>query len=145
MPTNDAPAAWLRITVLAMLATLALATRLPAPWRLDVTNDEMYHIKSWRHLYRTGDVIPLFSRRLDQTNRFSAAQKEQLKELYRTSPLFQRLLCVKDDYGSVGFSSLAETIEAVSKSNLTALRVPSVLFSLGTIVLAYLLGRALMD
>jgi hypothetical protein len=145
MPTNHAPAAWLRIVVIAMLVVLALATRLPAPWRIEVINDEMYHIKSWLHLYRTGDVVPLFPRKVDESNRFSSGQKEQLKQLYRTSPLFQRLVCVKSDYGSIGYSSMAEVIEALSKSNLVALRVPSVLFSLGSIVLAYLLGKALVD
>jgi hypothetical protein len=145
MPTNHAPVAWLKIVVIGMLAALALATRLPAPWNTEITNDEMYHIKSWRTRYRTDDVMPIFLRRLDETNRFSTAQKEKLKHLYHTSPLFQRLLCIKSDYGSFGFSTLAETIEFLSESNLTAVRVPSVLFSLGSIVLAYLLGKALMD
>jgi len=105
----------------------------------------MFHIKSWRNRYRTDDVIPTFTRRLDQTGRLSSSQKEWLRHLYRTSPLFQRLLCVKGDYASVGYSTLAEAIEALSHSSLSALRIPSVLFSLGTVVLAYVLGKALMD
>jgi hypothetical protein len=145
MSTNGGPAARLRMVVLALLAALALGTRLPAPWRTEVIDDEMYHIKSWLHVYRTDNVVPLFPHQVDLSNRFDSRQKEQLKELYRTSPLFQRLVCVKSDYGSLGYSTLAETIEAISESNLSALRVPSVLFSLGSILLAYLLGKALVD
>jgi hypothetical protein len=145
MPPERAPAPWLRNVVLGLLAALSLATRLPAPWRLDAVNDEMFHIKSWRNRYRTDDVLPLFLRRIDQTNKLSSPQKDSLRRLYQTSPLFQRLLCVKGDYASVGYSALAETIEALSKSSIIALRMPSVLFSLLTIVLAYVLGKALWD
>jgi hypothetical protein len=136
---------WPKAALAALLAVLAIGTRLPAPWRVEIINDEMFHIKSWRHRYRTGDVMPIFPRRLEQTNRLSASQKEWLLRLYRESPWFQRLLCLKSDYASVGYSTLAEAIEALSHSNLIALRVPSVLFSLGSIVLAYVLGKALMD
>jgi hypothetical protein len=145
MPTPPAPSPRLRAVVLAMLATVALGTRLPAPWRTEIINDEMFHIKSWRHRYRTPDVMPLFLKRLDQADRLGSSQKEQLRQLYRDSPFFRRLLCVKSDYASVGYSALAEAIEAASWSNLTALRLPSVLFSLGSIVLAYVLGKALWD
>jgi hypothetical protein len=145
MPPERAPAPWLRNVVLGLLAALSLATRLPAPWRLDVVNDEMYHIQSWRNRYRTDDVLPLFLQRIEETNRLSSQQKDSLRRLYQNSPLFQRLLCVKGDYGSVGYSALAEAIEALSKSSIIALRIPSVLFSLGTIVLAYVLGKTLWD
>jgi hypothetical protein len=145
MPRERAPASWQRNVVLGLLAAFLLATRLPAPWRLDAVNDEMFHIKSWRNRYRTADVLPLFSRRIEQTNRLSSSQKDSLRRLYQTSPLFQRLLCVKGDYASVGYSAMAEAIEALSQSNIIALRMPSVLFSLLTIVLAYVLGKTLWD
>jgi hypothetical protein len=145
MPAVGAHNRGLTLAVFALLALIAAGTRLPAPWRTDVTNDEMYHIKSWRHQYRTNNVMPLFLRRLEQTNRLSSPQKETLRQLYLTSPLFQRLLCVKSEYGAYGYGALAEVIEAVSHSSITALRVPSVLFSLGTLVLAYFLGKALAD
>jgi hypothetical protein len=145
MPQDRATALWLRNVVIGLLAALALATRLPAPWKMDIINDEMFHIKSWRNRYRTNDVMPLFLRRLDQSAKLDSSQKAVLRRLYQSSPLFQRLLCVKGDYASVGYSALAEAIEATSKSNLVALRIPSVLFSLGTVVLAYFLGKVLWD
>jgi hypothetical protein len=145
MPSDRNPPAWLRNVVLGLLTALALASRLPAPWRLDVTNDEMYHIESWRTQYRTENVMPLFLKHLAATSSLSSVHKESLRQLYSSSPLFQRLLCVKSDYGSVSYSAFAEIIEAVTKSNLAALRMPSVFFSLATIALAYLLGKLLWD
>lgn len=145
MSTASPPVAWLKITVITLLVVLALGTRLPAPWRAEVTNDEMYHIKSWRNRYRTNDVLPLFVRRLDRSHAFSSSLKEQLKQLYYSSPLFQRFLCIKSEYGSYGYGLLGEAIEAASHSSIVALRIPSVLASLGTILLAYLLGKTLKD
>jgi hypothetical protein len=136
---------WPRIVVIVLLAALALATRLPAPWRAEVINDEMYHLESWMRRYRTDDIAPLFHRQIAGTSVLSASQKAWVEDLYRRSPLVQRLVCIKNDYGSFGFSTMAEVIEYTSHSDLVALRLPSVAIALGTIVLAYLVGAALRD
>jgi hypothetical protein len=145
MTERQVLAASLKTVVLVLLAAVTLGTRLPAPWRMDVINDEMYHLESWRNRYRTDNILPLFLRRLDETKQFTPQQKERLRKIYFSGPLVQRLLCIKSEYGTLGFGTMAEIIEAISKSNLIALRLPSVLFALGSIVLAYLLGKALWD
>src|SRR5205823_307512 len=119
--------------------------RVPAPWRMEVVNDEMYHLESWRNRYRTDNMLPLLLRRLETSSKFSSHQKEVIRKVYFSSPLVQRLLFIKSEYATLGFGTMAEIIEALSRSNLVALRIPSVLFALGTIVLAYRLGKALWD
>lgn len=139
------PPWWPRAAVVLLLAAIALATRLPAPWRVEVINDEMYHLESWMRRYRSDDVAPLFHRQLAGSRVLDSRWKARIEDLYRRGPLVQRLVCVKNDYGSFGFSTMAEVIEALSHSNLIALRLPSVAFALATVVLAYLAGRALRD
>ncbi|MBX6312147.1 MAG: hypothetical protein IRY99_04395 [Isosphaeraceae bacterium] len=145
MDSDRGSARWLRGIVVALLAVVALATRLPAPWRVEVINDEMYHLESWIRRYRTDDIAPLFHRQITATRVLDSRQKQWVEDLYRSSPLVQRLVCIKNDYGSFGFSAVAEVIEALSHSSLRALRLPSVAFAMGTILLAYGLGAALKD
>lgn len=135
----------LKLAALVLLAVVALGTRLPAPWRMEVVNDEMYHLESWRNRYRTDNMLPLLLRRLETSSKFTSQQKEVIRKIYFSSPLVQRLLFIKSEYATLGFGTMAEVIEALSRSNLVALRIPSVLFALGSILLAYRLGKALWD
>lgn len=145
MESESRPFRGLSVFVVVLIAIVALATRLPAPWHVEVINDEMYHLESWMRHYRTADIAPLFHRQVAAMGSLSPDRKAQLENLYRSSPLVQRLVCVKNDYGSFGFSVAAEIIEYFSHSNLIVLRLPAVAFALGTILLAYYLGALLKD
>ncbi|MHC5538176.1 hypothetical protein ACYOEI_08105 [Singulisphaera rosea] len=145
MESESRPFRGLSVLILVLIAIVALATRLPAPWRVEVINDEMYHLESWMRHYRTDDIAPLFHRQIAAMSSFSPERKAWLEHLYQSSPLVQRLVCVKNDYGSFGFSVAAEIIEYFSHSNLVVLRLPAVAFALGTILLAYYLGTLLKD
>lgn len=138
------PRSWERIAVV-LLVFVALATRLPAPWGPEVIGDEMLHLESWRNRYRTADMMPLFQRRLDLNARFSTQQKQTLRDLYQGHPWFQRLLLVQSDPPSPTYSALGEVIESLSHSNLLALRLPSVVFALLALILAFFLGRMMGD
>ena len=140
----DSPLGTLRLAVLALIAVVALGTRVPAPWRVDVIGDEMLHLESWRNRYRTDDVLPLFRARLEQNAKLPPAAKRLLLHLYRTSPLFQRSL-MASGHPAPTYCVLAESIEAATHSSLLALRGPSVFFSLAALVVAYYLGKELRD
>ena len=50
------PSRWLKYIAAILIILLAAITRLPSPWRMDVTNDEMLHLESYRNHYRTDDI-----------------------------------------------------------------------------------------
>ncbi len=141
-PKRDRAARWI---LMALVAAVALATRLPAPWQRNLINDEMHHLESWRNRYRTDDIYPLFLKKLESGGRVDKRKIEMVRRLYRGSPLFQRAMLVLVDPQPPLFPAVAETIEAATHSSLLALRIPSMLLSLTAIALAYLLGRRMWD
>ncbi|MGE0712590.1 MAG: hypothetical protein AB7N76_33320 [Planctomycetota bacterium] len=143
-PPTQSPAerAWLRAG-LVLLVLFGALTRLPAPWRMDVLNDELHHLESWRNRYRTDDVYPHFLRRVRAATFLSDATKQRVERFYASGPLAQRALIALVDPQPPLFPVAAELIEASTRSSLLALRLPSLVASLLAIALAFLLGREL--
>lgn len=136
---------WFPTLTVAAIAVLVAITFAPSVWRLDPLIDEMYHLESWRNRYGTDDPLPVFHVRLAATGKLTAGQKDWLADLYRTSPLFRRLLFVQSDPPSPLHSALGEIIQAASNSSVVALRIPSLIAAVGVVWLMYLLGRRLLD
>lgn len=128
-----------------LLVAIALISRIAAPWQLGITNDEMHHLKSWRNRYGTNDIYPMFIQRLEETKSLTPAKLARVKRIYAASPLIQRGLIVLVDPQPPTFPIMAEAIEWISNSSLIALRLPSALASLATIVIVFVLGRRLKD
>jgi hypothetical protein len=133
---------WLRVGVV-LLVLFAAVTRLPAPWRAEVTNDELHHLESWRNRYRSDDVYPLFRERVRASASLSEGSRARALEFYALGPLAQRALFVLVDPQPPLFPLCAEAIEATTLSSLSALRLPSLLASCLALGLAFLLGREL--
>ena len=76
--------------ILLVLVAISFLTRLPSPWRLDVINDEMHHLESWRNRYKSQDIYPLFLQKLELSGRLSPAKLNLLHKIYQSSPLIQR-------------------------------------------------------
>jgi hypothetical protein len=131
------------LTVVLLIAS-ALATRLPSPWRLEVTNDEQHHhLQSWRNRYRTNDVFPVFFDRLQETHQ-NSRQVKKLLAIYHAHPeLVARSLFILIDPQPPLWPVLAETIEAISHSSLVLQRIPPLIASLAALALAYLIGKRL--
>ncbi len=124
-----------------LLVALAVCTRLPAPWQMDVTNDEMHHLESWRNRYKSDDVYPLFLQKLQAKGNLSPARLELIRKLYRSSPLVPHALLVLVDPQPPIFPTLAEITAKLTDSSLIALRLWSVAFSLLAIWIGYITGR----
>lgn len=141
-PESLPPNRWLRVG-LVLLVLFAASTRLPAPWRADVTNDELHHLESWRNRYRTDDVYPLFRERIRRAAFLSESTRDRAERFYALGPLAQRSLLVLVDPQPPLFPLTAEVIEASTGSSLTALRLTSVCASCLALGFAFLLGREL--
>jgi hypothetical protein len=64
------------LLVLGLLILLTLVTRVGAPWRLAVTNDEAnHHLESWRNRYRSASVFPIFFERLVESGHQALASR----------------------------------------------------------------------
>lgn len=133
---------WLCIGVLVLVSLL---TRLPAAWKLDVINDEMHHLQSWRNRYGTDDIYPLFLQRLEAGGRLSPQRLELVRRIYHLHPLVQRGLIVLVDPQPPVYPVLAELTQWATDSSLVLLRWWSVLFSLAAIYIAYRAGTDLGD
>lgn len=131
---------WWSAAVL-LLVLVTCQTRLSAPWRLEVTNDEMHHLESWRNRYKSDDIYPLFLQKLEASGRLSPARLELVRKLYHSSPLAQRAMIILVDPQPPLFPVLAETTQKISDSSLIGLRLWSVAFSLAAIWIAWLLGQ----
>lgn len=128
---------------LILLVLIAIATRFPAPWRMEVTNDEMLHLKSWRNHYGTNSIFPLFVARLQSLPK--SRLNQQLIDLYNRGPLFQRGFLILTDGHPPTFPSLMEAIQTFSNSSLIAQRTVSAVMSLASIVTAFFIGRKIKD
>jgi len=95
--------------------------------------------------YRTADISPDLLRKLERARFLTPEQIGLFKKVYYASPVAQRALIVVADMHPPLHPVTAEIIEAVSRSSLVALRIPSVLASLACILLMYLLGSELKD
>lgn len=126
-----------------LIAAVVVTTRGPAPWRIEVTNDEFHHLESWRNRYRTDDIFPLFLDRLE--GRLPASVMSKVQWAYDASPLVQRGFIVLVDPQPPAFPVIAEVIEATTHSSLTGLRLPSAIASMLAVWLSYLVGRELRD
>lgn len=124
-----------------LLVGLAFFTRVPAPWQMDVTNDEMHHLESWRNRYKSDDVYPLFLQKLEAKESLSPARLELIRKLYHSSPLVPHAMLVLVDPQPPLYPTLAEITAKLSDSSLIALRLWSVAFSLLAIWVGYLTGR----
>lgn len=133
------------LAVLVLLGVFALVTRLTTPWRLDVINDEMHHLESWRNHYGSDDIYPLFLQRLESSGKLSPARLEWARWAYHLHPLTQRALIVLVDPQPPLYPVLAELTQWTTSSSLILLRWWSVLFSLSAIYVAYRLGRSIYD
>jgi hypothetical protein len=133
------------VTALVMLVGLTAYTRLTAPWQFGLTNDEMHHLESWRNRYRTDDIYPLFLERVEAAGLLGEKNLERLKAAYAASPVVQRALIVLVDPQPPLFPVLAETIEAITHSNLVVARIPSALASIVAVLFMFRLGRLLWD
>ena len=131
--------------ILLVLVAISFLTRLPSPWRLDVINDEMHHLESWRNRYKSQDIYPLFLQKLELSGRLSPAKLNLLHKFYQSSPLIQRALIVLVDPQPPVYPVLAEITQKMTDSSLVSLRLLSVLFSLLAIWVAYLAGREIRD
>ncbi len=60
------PSRWLKYIAAALIILLAAITRLPGPWRMDVTNEEMEDLESYRNHYRTDDISPDLLQKLER-------------------------------------------------------------------------------
>src|ERR1035437_702534 len=101
------PLPWQWIPVV-LLTLLALCTRLPAPWQMDVTNDEMHHLESWRNRYKSDDIYPLFLHKLEARENLSPVRLELIRKLYFSSSLVPHALLVLVDPQPPLFPTLAE-------------------------------------
>jgi hypothetical protein len=126
-----------------VIVVLALVTRLPAPWKLELINDEQHHLESWRNRYGTDDIYPLFLERLRVTGRLKGDRLALAERVYHSSPLVQRGLIVLVDPQPPLFPVMAEAVQATTDSSLVAIRIPSMLASLGAVALMFLIGRAI--
>ena len=124
-----------------LLVGLSFSTRLPAPWQMDVTNDEMHHLESWRNRYKSDDIYPLFLKKLEARKDLSPVRVEMVRKLYFSSSLVPHALLVLVDPQPPIFPTLAEITAKVTDSSLMALRSWSVAFSLLAIWVGYLAGR----
>ncbi len=128
---------------LGLLIVIGLATRVAAPWRMEVTTDEMLHLKSWRNHYGTNDQFPIFVARLNSLPPSSLNQR--LIHIYRSGPLAQRGFLILVDGHPPFFPGLMELIAALTNSSLAAQRLVSAAASIGTLVAAFLLGKKIRD
>ena len=69
MRSSSSPMGALVLVGMALAVLLTAYTRLPAPWRVGVTNDEMLHLESFRNHYRTDDIYPVFVRKVELAGR----------------------------------------------------------------------------
>lgn len=65
---------WLKYIAAILIVLLAAITRLPSPWRMDVTNDEMLHLESYRNHYRSDDISPDLLRQLERARILTAGK-----------------------------------------------------------------------
>ena len=140
--TMDKSLPWHWIPVL-LLVVLSLWTRVPAPWQMDVTNDEMHHLESWRNRYKSDDVYPLFLEKLEAKENLSPSRLELARRLYHSSSLVPHALLVLVDPQPPLFPTLAEITAKLTDSSLVGVRLWSVVFSLLAIWIGYLAGREL--
>ena len=105
----------------------------------------MHHLESWRNRYGTNDIYPLFLQRLEASGRLSPERLEMVRGIYDLHPLVQRGLIVLVDPQPPVYPVLAELTQWATDSSLLLLRWWSVLFSLGSIYVAYRLGRSIRD
>ncbi len=131
---------WVWVVAL-LIGALALSTRLAAPWRTDVINDEMHHLQSWRNRYGTDDIYPLFLQRLEASGKLPARRLEQVRKIYHAHPLIQRGLIVLVDPQPPLYPILAEFTQWLTASSLLALRFWSVFFALAAVWVAWRIGR----
>ncbi len=145
VPVSARPRGIWFVVAAVLVAAFAVGTRLAAPWRLSVTNDEMRHLECWRNQYRTDDIFPLFLEKLERGGWLAGDRLEMVRDFYESGPLAQRACLVLVDGHPPFLPVLAEIIEAVTHSNLAAARLPSALASLLSVFLMYRLGRALVE
>ncbi len=124
-----------------ILGAVTLVTRLPSPWRTQVTNDEMLHLESYRNRYGTEDIYPLFLQRLKSS--VSPQRYSQIERVYRSSPIVQRIFLMLPDGHPPGFPLTMEVTQAVTDSSLMAIRFISVLGSIAAVLLMFEIGRRL--
>ncbi|MFP8878222.1 MAG: glycosyltransferase family 39 protein [Myxococcota bacterium] len=136
--------AWM-VAAAVLIAVVTAETRLSAPWRVIFTNDELHHIESWRHRYRTDDIYPMVVTKVERSGLLNDRQFELFESFYNLGPLAQRALAVVFEIQPPSFPVLAEVIEAITHSNLIALRSLSVVASLAAVLLMWLIGRRLQD
>ncbi len=134
---------WSMCIGIALLLIVTLFSRGPAPWRTEVLNDEMLHLRSWRNRYGTDSIFPIFMARLESLP--PSSMNRRLMRIYETGPVAQRGFIILVDGHPPLFPAAMESIAAATNSNLYAQRLVSTFASLASVVAAFLLGQKLRD
>ena len=133
----------LRIAAVTLLLVTALATRLHAPWQMDVTNDEMIHITNYHPEYENQRFLSWFNQFLmNHAHATDRSDIQRIDEVYNRSYLLQRLqyIFIKDAHPPL-FNIFAELVNCAPGHKLLIMRLSAMIASLLFILLLYLAGR----
>jgi hypothetical protein len=136
-----------QLLAIALIVATAAATHIPAPWRMDATNDEMIHVTNYQDDYNKGKFLHELKVRLHSIDhRLTATQRQKIKEIYYRVYFLPRLqfLFLRDAHPPL-FPLLAELVNCIPDPGLLALRLMSVAVSLAFIFCMYLVGKEYAD
>jgi hypothetical protein len=134
---------WNEAIVFIGIVAGAFAGRLYYAATLDPHQDEMLHLPSFRNHYGSSDIYPVFKARLDSGSGLPRQIVPLARKFYAQGELAQRSLMVLIDGHPLLHPLAMELVQWLTYDSLATMRAISVLCSVLSVPIAWIVGRRL--